>query len=398
MASPDRTTYTIDPIPGSGQRQEVRHPGPRHKPRQDISRNPGNRPKRTITANCLRVAALVALATTALAGHAASSSSALHAASGPRLSFTSVDTMKESMDTDAWPLSAAQIADDVNLAASLNPTYITVDTHWEYPAYMQQWIQAVRATGRHVWFRVHPNQWEDNNGATGIMTPIAYESAERAFILAHPSFFQPGDILDPCPEPENGKYWIATYGSRWTWYAPNPATRAYNAFVRDTTTVADTALHQLGIYGVITTVRSTNSYFATHPDVLEAATVSMMGWMTVDSYPDQQTTDPTVATNLLLQELNAIHAIWNAPIVIGEMGYSNQINVDDPTQDRVLKAEFAGLSGLPYLSGVNYWVGAGTQYSGGYTHVFSGSTGHWTARPAAADLAAFFTAYGAPAP
>jgi len=82
----------------------------------------------------------------ALAGHAASSSSVLHAASGPRLSFTSVDTMKESMDTDAWPLSEAQIADDVNLAARLNPTYITVDTHWEYPAYMQQWIQAVRVT------------------------------------------------------------------------------------------------------------------------------------------------------------------------------------------------------------------------------------------------------------
>jgi hypothetical protein len=306
--------------------------------------------------------------------------------------------MKESMDTDTWPLSTAQIADDVQLAASLNPSYITVDTFWDYPAYMRQWVNAVRATGRHVWFRIHPNQWENNNGVASIMTPAAYEAAERAFILANPSLFQPGDILDPCPEPENGKYWIATYGPRWTWYAPNPATHAYNDFLRTTTTVADTALHQLGINGVITTVRSTNSFFATHPDVLEAATVNMMGRITVDSYPDQYTVDPTLATSLRVQELNSIYAIWHVPVVIGEMGYSNAINVDDNTQERVLKAEFSGLSTLPYLAGVNYWVGAGTQNSGGYTHLFKGDTGNWTMRPAGADVAAFYSAYGGSSP
>jgi hypothetical protein len=322
------------------------------------------------------------------------SSTTLYAASGSQLTITSVDTMKESMDTSASPLSDAQITDDVNLSARLNPMYITVDTYMDYPAYMQRWVNAVRATGRHVWFRIHPNQWEDNNGATGIMTPAAYEATERAFILAHPALFQPGDILDPCPEPENGHYWVATYGSNWSWQPqyPNAATRDYNAFIRDTTTIADTALHQLGINGVITTVRSTNSWFDLNSGALEPATVSMMGRVTVDSYPDAETTDPATAANLRVQELAAIYAIWHLPIVIGEMGYSNKINVDDATQDRVLKAEFAALSNLPYLAGINYWVGAGTWYSGGYTHLFNGSTGNWTLRPAAADVAAFFGA------
>jgi hypothetical protein len=341
----------------------------------------------------IRFAAIVALAITALAGRATISRS-VHAANGPRLFAASIDTMKESMDTDTWQLSNAQIAESVNLAATLNPTYITVDTFWDYPSYMQRWVNAVRATGRHVWFRGHPNQWENNNGAAGIMTPSAYESAERAFILANRGLYRSGDILDPCPEPENGKYWISAYGSQWTWHAPNAATRAYNAFIRDTTTVADNALHQLGMYGVITTVRSTNSFFATDPNSLEAATVSMMGRITVDSYPDQSTTDPTTATNLRMSELDSIYAIWHVPVVVGEMGYSNKINVDDMTQDRVLKAEFAAMATRSYVVGVNYWVGAGTYQSGGYTHIFNGDVGTWSARPAAAELSAFYGDYG----
>lgn len=201
----------------------------------------------------------------------------------------SIDTMKESRDTETSELTDAQIADDVRLSARLNTSYITVDTHWDYPDYMLRWVQAVRATGKHVWFRIQPNQWQNNNGTTGIMTPAAYEAAERAFMLAHPALFKPGDILDPCPEPEEGLYWKATYGAQWTTGAPNTATRAYNAFIRDTTRVADAALQQDGVHGVITTVRSTNSWFATHPGALEQATVAMMGRITVDSYPDAQT-------------------------------------------------------------------------------------------------------------
>ena len=312
------------------------------------------------------------------------------APNAPPSFFASVDTMKASGDTSSHPLSTAEITNIVNLSASINTNYITVATMWDYPTYMQQWIDAIRATGRHIWFRSHPNQWEDDNGTSGIMTPAEYESTERNFILAHPSFFQAGDILDPCPEAENGLYWPAQYGQNWSWNAPNTATREYNAFLRDTTDVADAALHQKGIYGVITTIHSTNPFIATHPDVLEQATVTKMGHVTVDSYPDQYTTDPVTAASLRVSELNTIENTWHVPIVIGEMGYSNSINVDDATQQAVLKAEFAAIAPLSYVVGLNYWVGPGTDTSGGYTHIFVKSNGTWSLRPAAFELSQFY--------
>src|SRR4051812_46598027 len=45
--------------------------------------------------------------------------------------IASIDTMKESRDQEKYQISFtdAKIANDVNLAATLNPTHITVDTH-----------------------------------------------------------------------------------------------------------------------------------------------------------------------------------------------------------------------------------------------------------------------------
>src|SRR5438132_1575194 len=254
---------------------------------------------------------------------------------------------------------------------------------------MQKWIDVIRATGRHVLFRVHPNQWQNNNNARSIMNPKQFEATEQEFILQHAAFFRPGDIFDACSEPEEGHYWKATYHSQWTSHAPNTATREYNAFLRDTTDIADAALHQKGIHGVITTIRSINSFFATHPEVLEQSTIKKIGYITVDSYPDQFTTDPTTAANARLRELQSIENIWHVSIVIGEMGYSNGVNVDDAKQRAVLKAELDALAPFPYLAGINYWVGAGTDTSGGYTHIFAKANGVWSLRPAAHELCAF---------
>ncbi len=304
--------------------------------------------------------------------------------------FASIDTMKESRDTETRPLPSNEIFEIVKLSASVNTNYITVDTHWEYPGYLQQWVNAIRATGRHVWFRSQPNQWENQNGATGTMTPAQYEAAERSFILAHASLFQPGDIFDACPEPEQGNYWFKQYDERWTWNAPNSATREYNAFIRDTTDVADAAFQQKSIHGVITTIRSTNTFFASHSDVFEQATAKRLGRITIDSYPEQSTTDPLTAANARVDELKTIESTWHLPIVIGEMGYSNQVEVDDMTQQKVLKAELQAIELLSYVTGVNYWVGPGTNTSGGYTHIFATSGQHWFLRPAANDLSLFY--------
>lgn len=304
--------------------------------------------------------------------------------------IASIDTMKESRDTETRPLSSNEILNIVKISASINTNYITVDTHWDYPSYLQQWVDAIHATGLHVWFRSQPNQWENNNGATGMMTPAQYEAVEHNFILAHASLFQPGDIFDACPEPEQGHYWSEQYGQHWTWTAPNAASRDYNAFIRDTTDIANTSFQQKGINGVITNIRSTNTFFASHPAVLEQATVKKLGRITIDSYPEQSTTDPITAANARVDELKTIENIWHLPIIIGEMGYSNEVEVDDTTQEKVLKAELQAIEPLSYVAGVNYWVGPGTNTSGGYTHIFAKSGQGWLLRPAANDLSLFY--------
>ena len=189
-----------------------------------------------------------------------------------------------------------------------------------------------------------------------------------------------------------------TYGHGWTADAPNVATAEYNRFIRATTEVADATLLQAGVRGVITTIRSTNAFFATHPGALEAATVARMGRITVDSYPDALLTDPALATASRVDQLQHIEDLWHVPVVIGEMGYSNTMPVSDAQQDAVLKAEFAGLAALPFLAGANYWVGTGSDNAGGYTHICSGTHGAWIMRPAAANLAAFYAAYAAGVP
>ncbi|GAC1471143.1 MAG: hypothetical protein PVS3B3_16940 [Ktedonobacteraceae bacterium] len=317
-------------------------------------------------------------------------SSTVTNSSAPIRFIASIDTMKESRDTETRPLSPTEITTIINLSASLHTNYITVDTNWDYPEYMQLWIDSIRSTGRHVWFRAAPNQWENTNGTTGIMTPLQYKEAEEQFISKHPSFFASKDIFDACPEPEQGLYWSAQYSSKWTYNAPNTATKEFNAFLRDTTDVADKAFGQKGISGVITNIRSISAFIATN--ILEINTVSKFGRVTVDSYPEISTLDPATAALARVHELDDIERKWLLPIVIGETGYSNVVPVNDIQQQRVLKAEFEAISHLHYLIGMNYWVGPGSDFAGGYTYIIKKVHNDWSLRPAAYELSNFYEA------
>lgn len=303
--------------------------------------------------------------------------------------IASIDTMKESMDTDApgRQLNDGEIASDVGAAGRLGGTHITVDTYWDYPGYMGHWVAAVRATGKHVWFRLHPSAWEGDNGMVASLAPTDYLRLEQDFIASHSSLFRPGDILDPCPEPENSPYWRKVYGPGWT--SQRAAADAYNNFIEQTTNIAQRALRHAGVRGVATTIRSTSAWFALHPAILYPSTIAHLGVITVDSYPDGASLDPANAARARVLELDAIERVRRVPVVLGEMGYSTRMLVDDATQQAVLAAEFVALRPLPYLVGVNYWVGAGSaRYDG--TRLFAGVPGNWSLRPAAHEVAAFY--------
>jgi hypothetical protein len=306
----------------------------------------------------------------------------------------SIDTMKESKDTESDPLTVLQIAADVTLCAHLNTNFITVDTHYDEDAYMARWVAAIRASGKHVWFRASFKGWGAD--ASRALSPSQFLQQMHTFIISHPDLFRAGDMFDPNAEPENGAYWRLTYGPQWSWQppAPNLATDAFNRFVVGLADTAEEAFQQVGLKGKVAIVNSVNPWLAEHPQVLYDSTIRRLGnIVTVDAYPDAETTAQSIAARAWTQQLKRIHDVRSeARILIGEMGYSNTMPVDDETQRAVLSAELDALSSVPYLLGVNYWVGAGTNSSGGYTHIFAGTRGNWFLRPAASVLSAFYGA------
>ncbi len=342
----------------------------------------------------LRHPLCLALAATALLGMNAR---AADKRAAPAPVFTCVDTMKESRDTVANPLTEAQMNQDVRLTATLPVTHISVDTPYDYPEYLARWVGAVRRTGKRVWFRCAFNAWEGSYNTPATMTPAEYITRLRAFVATHASLFRAGDIFDPLPEPENGPYWARTspQGSSWTWKdAPNATTDEYNRFFLQASQAAQETLALAGIKGVITTVRSTNGYIAARPTTLYPATVAKMGRVTTDSYVGQApNAAPAEALHALQAEIEGIQRVRHVPLVLGEFGYSTQGLVSDAQQQAVLKPELAWLRGLPYLAGLNYWHGAGYPAPDVYNgaRLFSGTRGAWTLRPAAHDLSQAYT-------
>lgn len=321
-------------------------------------------------------------------GTTAVSGAASHGtASGWRI--RSVDSMKLSRDTLRSPLSDAQIAADVALDATLHLTHIAVDVYYDDPAYMARWVRAVRRVGLHVWFRAHWYAWEDHRERRGDMDPRAYIAATRRFLQGHADLLQDGDIFDFCPEPENGAYWLQTYGDGWSWR--NRAARsAFNTFIRSGIYMASTTLANRGRGGVLITVVSVNASIAER--MLSKPTVERLGMITLDLYSEGRTRDPAVATGRVLAEIARVRRRWAVPILLGEHGYARDMRVDDATQARVLAAELLALGRVPYLLGQNYWVDAGGPGYGGYTNLYSRVGGGWQRRPAATTLARAYAA------
>lgn len=318
--------------------------------------------------------------------------SAHPATAGPGWTIRAVDTMKLSRDTLKDQLTDRQITAIVRQDARLHLTHVTADVYYDDPAYLSRWVRAIRAAGLHVWFRSHWYAWEDHRDRRGTMNPSAYIEATRTFLQNYSTLLANGDIFDFCPEPENGAYWLHTYGNGWSWHNAAAKT-AFNTFIRSGLYMASTTLANRGRGAVLVTAVSVNASVATR--LLSKPTVQRLGLLTLDLYPEGTTRDPAKATRLLLAEIASVYRHWHLPILLGEHGYARDFAADDATQARVVQAELAGLARLPYLRGVNYWVDAGGPGYGGYTNLFRLTGTTWQPRASAAVLA---NAYATMAP
>jgi hypothetical protein len=373
----------------------------------------------------------------------------------PRTEFmSSVDTMKETQDTHSLTCDApggsdvcspsSQIGEIVGNLATLGSNFITVDSQMDFPTYEAEWAATIHAAGKHVWWRVHPNFWEGDWGVSipadctpgsqlqysGVTagSPQAgdrgspcleqYLSTESSWITDNSSMFEPGDVLDANPEPENSPYWNDNYGAGWT-YEGNDAVAVpdFNQFLVDVTTTANTALAAAGINGVISGVRSLSESFAETNGGLEQSTIDTLGYLTIDSYPDQNfvpcnggsgscdksyATDAASAWSTQLGDIvgDQQAARGNSdpvPILIGEAGYSNcdptgGSNCADITgqqQASVIADEYNAFE--PYdIQGLNYWVGPGQQGDGGNTQIMQPSGPSWNIQCGGSVLSAYF--------
>ena len=374
--------------------------------------------------------------------------------------MSSVDTMKESQDSHSLTCGApsgsdvcspsSQIGEIVAELATLGSRFITVDSQMDFPAYEAEWAATIHAAGKHVWWRVHPNFWEGDWGVTipadctpksqlqyrGVTpgSPQAgdggspcleqYLSTESSWITQNSRMFEPGDVLDANPEAENSPYWDDNYGAGWT-YEGNYAVAVpdFNQFLVDVTTTANTALTAAGINGVITGVRSVSESFAETGGALKQSTIDTLGYLTIDSYPDENfvpcnggsgSCDPSYASDAasawstqlgdIVRDQQAARGNANpVPILIGEAGYSNC----DPTSGSncaeitsqqkadVLADEYNAFESYD-VQGLNYWVGAGQPGDGGNTQIMQPSGPSWSVQCGGSVLSAYFKSQSTP--
>jgi hypothetical protein len=314
--------------------------------------------------------------------------------------FCSVDTMKESKDVDT--LTQAQINDDVYLTATLNVTHITCCTPYDFasnnPNIQAQWASAIRAAGKSVWWRCHWNQWENDYGTTGIMTPATYISDLSTWLSTYGTILlAAGDIFDPCPEPENGLYWFSQYGAGGSG-TNGTSIAAYNSFITTLRSTVQSWLSSNGYVingptGVETRIQSVSSFQAYTPAVLAAA--SLDTYVTFDIYPDAGIETASGAVAALLSQIAQIaYARPGLQLVMGEHGWDNDggYGNNQATQNAILMAEFNALLSSYRFAGFNYWPGAPDIGSTGFCELFTGTTGAWTLRTAAGAVAAYFAA------
>src|SRR5262245_22140283 len=281
---------------------------------------------------------------------------------------TSIDTMKESMDRSSDPMTQAQIDQHVAQLAALGPTHITVDTPMDRPARYAMWVNAIRAQGKKVWHR--PADWGYPSApahADPNVTPAIYLDRVQQFILQNPGLFKPGDIFDGDSEADGDAYWRRYPVEQW-WNDSQPsiACAEFNRYLVDLHTVADEAFRRVGITGVETRIRSLNPWWATARCLTDGTIAALGGYLTLDAYFADDSTDPAVVARVVRDRLNQWHAFRpNASIVLGEYGYSNDLPVGDETQRAVVTAVLDEIRLHPAVKGLNYWAGAGGPGQGG---------------------------------
>lgn len=277
------------------------------------------------------------------------------------LTFKSVDTMKTSRDANP-ALSNANIVAHCN---ALN-RYFPDATHYTVASYqnnfsfytiakVNEWFDAVHATGKKVFFRP---------ALTAQMPTYAVDGATASTMADYITIFKAsvhnfnwvnGDCWDVWPESNPN---AAIYGNVAGW----------NQFVRDTITALNSEFSGIN-KTVDCTFWSGTDQQAIFQTKLEAETVTATGKVCIDFYPIDYIGAPGKGStiqkvNNFVNQVATAHTNYpTADIYITEIGYNNTTLVGDEDQREVLRFLFNETSKISYIKGLNYWHVAGnTEY------------------------------------
>ncbi|MEK7150923.1 MAG: hypothetical protein AAB783_01855 [Patescibacteria group bacterium] len=265
----------------------------------------------------------------------------------------SVSSMKETKDKICGQDQPLFINAWVGKAVEIGANYIAVETPYDNPAcgnslaYTKVWSDAIHARGLSVWHRHMPLAFEGiyntpKNNSNNYIQLISN------YIKANPTVFKAGDIFTPIPEPQNGGIAGVTYCPQNICMFPNAA--AFNKWLRDAITASESAFASIGLGGKMKIGYYGFDGFVAwgdnNPDwngILEDATVSAMGNITIDHYPE-------IVGDTMENDLNELQTKYpNTPIVIGEWGTITGGDVVSQVQKSMQAAIRKNVIGF------NYW-------------------------------------------
>jgi hypothetical protein len=268
-------------------------------------------------------------------------------------STRSVSSMKETKDRICQQRSSAFITKWVLKAKELGANYVSIETPYENPgcgssiSYTKSWVDAIRTNGLNVWHRHMPLGFEgiyDNPKTVKDYLPLIAD-----YIKANPSFFAPGDIFTPIPEPQNGGISGVSYCANSICQFQNKEN--FNAFLRNAITVSSDSFAQIGLSGQVKIGYYGLDGFIVwgdnNPDwegIIEDSTIAKMGNLTIDHYPEA--VGDTMENDL--KELTTKYP--NTPIIIGEWGTIGSGNFE-----QMVKNTMGAAIQFKNVVGFNYW-------------------------------------------
>lgn len=266
----------------------------------------------------------------------------------PVFQIRSVDTVKYSRDLAREKINSSTfdltIDSQVREIKELGTTHVALGTPYdsEFKPYLKKWVIAARRYGLKVWFRGNFSGWEQWFDYPSIDRP-AHIAATEKFILDNPDLFEDEDIFTSCPECENG-------GSGDPRQTGDIA--GFRAFLIDEYKISNSAFTKINKLVKV-------GYYSMNYDVAKlimdpATTASLGGIVAIDHYvafPDQ-----------LITDTKKIASSSGGKVVLGEFGApipDLNGNMTEAEQADWIKNVLQGLSTVPEVIGVNYWVGVG---------------------------------------